>query len=362
MIVGIDVHKRSHAAALIDERGAALATLTIPNSCDGVARLRRWLQERGAAQALVGVENAAGYGRLVCAVLAAAGHEVLNVPAWRVKRERPHEGPGKSDPADAIAIAHCVLRHRDKLGPALEPPLIRAIAFLDTHRRQSVARRTDAIQRLRAVWAQVDPAAEGAVGNVATARALRRLKEIDFGDDLADKAAARCVRDLASEIEQLNERIRQLESELASLLAEPGDPFDDLVGASLATAVTLIGQSGDVRRFRGDAAYARYGGSAPIPCGSGSTAGRHRLHRGGNRQVNACLHRIAVTQARVDPRARAFLERKMAEGKTKREARRALKRHLSDVVYRRLHEWAERALPPGRLDIGASSGRSRVAT
>jgi hypothetical protein len=71
----------------------------------------------------------------------------------------------------------------------------------------------------------------------------------------------------------------------------------------------------------------------------------HRLHRGGNRQVNACLHRIAVTQARVDPRARAFLERKMAEGKTKREARRALKRHVSDVVYRRLYAWAEQALP-----------------
>jgi transposase len=345
MIIGIDVHKRRHAAALVDERGVAVATLTIPNSREGVARLRRWLSEHGAEQALVGVENAAGYGRLVSAVLAAAGHEVLNVPAWRVKRERPHEGPGKSDPADAVAIAHCVLRHREKLGPALEPPLVRAIAFLDTHRRQLVARRTDAIQRLRAVWAQVDPEAERAVGNVATARALRRLKAIDLGDGLAKQAAVRCIRDLAFEIEQLNERIRQLETELAALLAESGDPFVDLRGARLATAVTLIAQSGDVRRFRSDAAYARYGGSAPIPCGSGSTAGRHRLHRGGNRQVNACLHRIAVTQARVDPRARAFLERKMAEGKTKREARRALKRHLSDVVYRRLYAWAEEALP-----------------
>jgi transposase len=345
MIVGIDVHKRSHAAALVDERGVAIATLTIPNSRDGVARFRRWLDEHGAEHALVGVENAAGCGRLVCAVLAAAGYEVLNVPAWRVKRERPHEGPGKSDPADAVAIASCVLRHREKLGPALEPPLIRAIAFLDTHRRQSVARRTDAIQRLRAVWAQVDPEAEAAVANVAAARALRKLKEIEFGEDLAERAAARCIRDLACELERLNERIRQLEAELASLLAEPGDPFADLRGARLATAVTLIAQSGDVRRFRSDAAYARYGGSAPIPCGSGTSAGRHRLHRGGNRQVNACLHRIAVTQARVDPRARAFLERKIAEGQTKREARRALKRHLSDVVYRRLYAWADQALP-----------------
>lgn len=180
---------------------------------------------------------------------------------------------------------------------------------------------------------------------MAAKRALRQLKEIDFGDGLAERAAARCIRDLADEIEALNARVAEVEHELAALLAEPGDPFADLRGARLATAVTLIAQSGDVRRFRSDAAYARYGGSAPIPCGSGATAGRHRLHRGGNRQVNACLHRIAVTQARVDPRARAFLERKMAEGKTKREARRALKRHLSDVVYRRLYAWAEHALP-----------------
>lgn len=348
MIVGIDVHKRSHAAAIVDERGAPIATLTIANSRDGARRLHRWLSEHGAEQATVGVENAAGYGRLVCAVLAAGGHGVLNVPAWRVHRERSQQGPGKSDPGDAVAIAMCVLRHREKLGPALEPPLIRAIAFLETHRRQSVTRRSDAIQRLRAVWAQVDPEAEAGVHNIAAARVLRQLKQIHLGEGLAEQAAARCIHDLAGEIEALNTRVAELEAELQALLSDTAAPFDDLPGAGFATTVTLIAQSGDVRRFRNDAAYARYGGSAPIPCGSGATAGRHRLHRGGNRQVNACLHRIAVTQARVDPRARTFLARKIAEGKTKREARRALKRHLSDIVYRRLHTWAEHTLPPLR--------------
>jgi transposase len=346
MIVGVDIHKRSHAAAIVDERGAALSTLTIPNSRAGAARLCRWLSEHSAGSAVVGVENAGGYGRLLCAVLAAAGHEVVNVPAWRVKRERLHDGPGKSDPGDAVAVAQCVLRHRDKLGPALEPPLVRAIALLDTHRRQSVTRRTDAIQRLRAVWAQLDPEAEAATAHVATQRTLRELEQIDFGAGVAERAAARCIRDLAHEIEGLNARVAEIEGELAELLAATGDPFADLPGAGIATTVTLIAESGDVRRFRGNAAYARFGGSAPIPCGSGTTAGRHRLHRGGNRQVNACLHRIAVTQARIDPRARAFLDRKIAEGKTKREARRALKRHLSDIVYRRLYTWAEHALPP----------------
>jgi hypothetical protein len=84
---------------------------------------------------------------------------------------------------------------------------------------------------------------------------------------------------------------------------------------------------------------------APIPCGSGASGGRYRLHRGGNRQVNAALHRIVIVQAQWDPAARAYLERKIAEGKTPREARRALKRHLANLVYRRLHRWAEDALP-----------------
>src|SRR5262249_49695113 len=176
--------------------------------------------------------------------------------AWRGKREREHEGPGKSDPGDAVAIAQCVLRHRDKLGPALEPPLIRAIALLETHRRQSVTRRTDAIQRLRAVWAQLDPEAEAATANVATRRALRQLQQIGSADVSAEHAAARGIRALADETEPPNARVAALEHDLAELLAAPGDPFADMRGAGLATAVTLIAESGDVRRFRGDAAYA----------------------------------------------------------------------------------------------------------
>ena len=223
MIVGIDVHKRTHAAALIDERGAPIATLTIANSRAGVARLCRWLQEHGATGVVVGVENAGGYGRLVSAVLVAAGHEVLNVPAWRVKRERVHECPGKSDPADAVAIASasCATgtssgRHRAAAD--------RAIALLETHRRQSVARRTDAIQRLRAVWSQLDPEAESATSNVATKRSLRQLKTIDSGDGLAEHAAARCIHDLAHEIEALNRRVADSSASSPTSWPRPATP------------------------------------------------------------------------------------------------------------------------------------------
>jgi transposase len=344
VVVGVDVHKGSHTAALLDERGALIGTVEVENSAVGAARLRAWLDDRGAERAVIGIENAAGYGRLLCSSLAAFGFQVVNVPAWRTKRDRHAHGPGKSEAGDAVAIAEVVLRRRHELGDALEPTLVRAFSLLEGLRRQSVYDRTQAIQRLRAIWAQVNPEAEAATGNCASARSLRKLKRIDLGPGLAEQAAARCIRALAVEIAQLNRRIEQLEIELGALLREHGNPVADLPGAGPAVAATLIAHSGDVRRFKSEAAYARFCGAAPIPCGSGKSAGRNRLDRGGNRQLNAALHRIAIVQARVDPRARAFLERKTAEGKTKREARRALKRHLANVVYRRLYLWAENAL------------------
>jgi transposase len=344
VVVGVDVHKQTHTAALLDERGALIETLEITNNDAGASELCAWLADHGAEGARVGVENAAGYGRLLVAALAAAGFEVLNVPAWRTKRDRSAHGPGKSEAGDAVAIAEVVLRRRHELGSALEPQLVRAVALLEGLRRQSVCDRTQAIQRLRAIWTQADPEAEASLGNCASERALRKLKRLTLGDGLAAQAASRCIRELALEIEQLNRRVAQLDAELAALLAEHGNPVADLVGAGPAVAVALIAHAGDVRRFRSRAAFARFCGVAPIPCGSGKTAGHHRFDRGGNRQLNAALHRIAIVQARVDPRARAFLARKQAEGQTKREARRALKRHLANVVYRLLHAWAQTAL------------------
>lgn len=148
---------------------------------------------------------------------------------------------------------------------------------------------------------------------------LRRLKRIEFGDSLAEQIAARCIRELARDIDDLNQRITALDTQITDLLAQHGNPVEDLLGAGNQIAATLIAHAGDVRRFKNAAAFARFCGAAPIPCGSGQTAGRHRLHRGGNRQLNAALYRIAIVQQRHHPQAQAFLARKIAEGKTPRE-------------------------------------------
>ena len=345
MIVGIDVHKHNHAAALIDDRGAQLAALSLPNSPAGYRRMIDWLAAHQAADAVIGVESPGSYGRCLVAALTAAGFEVLHVPAWRTHRERHRRGPGKTDPGDALSIAHVVLRARDDLGPAEEPEIVRALAMLELQRRRFVRDRTQAIQRLRADWTQHDPVSEAATIRCDRQRELRKLKRINLGDSLAQQIAARCIRELARDIEDLNRRIAALDAEIAELLVSCGNPLEDLQGAGTNLTATIIAQAGDVRRFRDINAFARFCGAAPIPCGSGQTSGHHRLHRGGNRQLNAALYRIAIVQQRHHPDAKRYLARKISEGKTPREARRALKRHLANVLYRRLYDWAENTLP-----------------
>jgi transposase len=340
LFVGIDVHKHTHAAALLDDRGGQLAALTVANSPKGYRQLIAWLVDHDAAAAVVGVESPGSYGRCLVAALGGAGFEVLQVPAWRTHRERHRRGPGKSDPGDALSIAHVVLRHRDQLGPAQEPELVRALGMLELQRRRFVRDRTQAIQRLRSDWTQHDPVAEACVVRCDRQRQLRKLKRIHLGDSLTQRTAARCIRQLAHDIDDLNNKIAALDSEIAELLAEHDNPLEDLLGVGTNLAATIIAQTGDVRRFRDASAFARYCGAAPIPCGSGQSSGRHRLHRGGNRQLNAALYRIAIVQQRHHPAAKTYLARKTAEGKTAREARRALKRHLANVVYRRLLTWA----------------------
>ena len=343
MIVGIDVHKHNHAAALIDDRGGEIATLITPNTPKGYRGLIDWLVDNSAAKAIIGVESPGSYGRCLVAALAGAGFEVLQVPAWRTHRERHRRGPGKTDPGDALSIAHVVRTKREELGPAEEPELVRALGMLELQRRRFVRDRTQAIQRLRSDWTQHDPVAEAGVIRCDRQRELAKLKRLQLGSSLAARTAARCIRELAKDIADLNARITDLDREIAELLVEHENPLADLQGAGSNLAATIIAQAGDVRRFRSASAFARFCGAAPIPCGSGKTASRHRLHRGGNRQLNAALYRIAIVQQRHHPDAKAYLARKIAEGKTPREARRALKRHLANVLYRRLYTWAEQA-------------------
>ena len=178
--------------------------------------------------------------------------------------------------------------------------------MLELQRRRFVRDRTQAIQRLRSDWTQLDPVGEAKVVRLDRQRELRRLKRISFGDGLTEQIAARCIRELARDIEDLNHRIAELDDEIAALLDRARQP-----GRRPARRRHPDRRHADRpgrRRppLQDAAAFARFCGAAPIPCGSGQTAGRHRLHRGGNRQLNAALYRIAIVQQRHHPDAKAW--------------------------------------------------------
>lgn len=346
MIVGVDVHKRTHTAALIDKNGVYIASVVFANSSDGIRKLRKWLKRHKACQAncVVGVENAAGYGVLVVEALLSLGFEVLNVPGWRTVRQRRHLGEGKSDPVDAQAVAEVVLRKRHKLGTAQESELVRTVQLLESLRDQLVASRTQEIQRLRAVLTQCDPDFEATFKDINQPTALKAVRRRRFKDSTVFATAKTVIKSHLDQIELLNKRIDEVEQKQHALLEDSAQSLCDLHGVGLRVATKLVAQAGDVRRFKNEASFARFCGVSPLPCGSGRKSERHRLNRGGNRQLNSALHRVAITQSASFPKARDYLQRKEEEGKTRREARRALKRHLSNVVYRELYRWAENTL------------------
>lgn len=341
-VVGIDVHKDQHVAALIDHAGRELAVLSFANSPSGFEKFTGWIELHDAADARIGNENAASYGQTLTVALSGAGLDCVDVPPWRTHRHRKTMGPAKSDPIDAQAIARVVLLLGDQLAPALQPELCRALGILCAVREQEVRDRTKTIMRLRSIWAGVNAVDEAAARDLPHPDQIRRLRRLKVPGGIVQKTAQHAIRMLAGRIAEHTKRLAQLEVDMAALLAEHGNPFENLTGAATLTSAKLIAQIGDPKRFKNAAAFAAYTGTAPIQCGSGKTSGRHRLNRAGNRQLNTALHQIALTQARCHPDAMAYIERRTTtDGKTPREARRALKRHLSNVVYRQITAWAD---------------------
>ena len=238
---------------------------------------------------------------------------------------------GKSDPIDALAVARAALREPGLPTARLDGPE-REVRLLTDHREDLVGERTRAMNRLRWHLHELDPDWDLAP------RALTRKKTITaVTGRLAgmDGLVARLAADLAGRIETLTGDINALEKEIGVLARQLAPSLLALRGVAELTAAKIVGETAGVDRFRSEAAYARHNGTAPLPVWSANKT-RHRLSRTGNRQLNCAIHRIAVTQLRCHPKAQAYFASRIAAGNSKAEALRALKRQLSDVVYRRL--------------------------
>jgi len=330
--VGIDAHKRTHTAVAIDEAGRKLGEKTTQmTTTEANLELVRWADGFGPERRFA-VEDCRHLSRRLEADLLAASEELVRVPPKLMAHARDAARTyGKSDPIDALAVARAALREPKLPVARLDGPS-RDLRLLVDHREDLVRDRTAQINRLRWHLHELDPSWDPAP------RALVRFKHLDA---LAARleglegTVAFVARDLVGRIRELTVAANELERRIVEAVSLLAPALLRLTGVGALTAAKIVAEVADVRRFRSKDAFARHNGTAPLPVWSANKV-RHRLSRTGNRQLNAAIHRIAVTQMRIHDDAKTYLERRMMMGNTKTEALRALKRRLSDVVFRAL--------------------------
>jgi transposase len=332
VILGIDAHKRTHTVVAIDEAGRELgAKTTTATTTESHLELVRWADRFGEERRFA-VEDCRHLSRRLEADLLAAGEEIVRVPPKLMAHARDAARTyGKSDPIDALAVARAALREPALPVARLDGPS-RELRLLVDHREDLVRDRTAYINRLRWHLHELDPSWDPAP------RVLVRYNHLDA---LAarleglDGMVARIARDLVGRIRELTVQANDLEREIIERIKTLAPTLLAIPGVGALTAAKIVAEVADVHRFRSKDAFARHNGTAPLPVWSSNRV-RHRLSRTGNRQLNAAIHRIAVTQKRCHEPAKAYIERRTANNNTKTEALRALKRKLSDVVYRAL--------------------------
>ncbi|MFH1103913.1 MAG: IS110 family transposase [Actinomycetota bacterium] len=328
VVLGVDAHKRSHTIVAADEAGAEVASVTVPAIPVGHLRALRWAG--GWDQRRWAMEDCRHLSRRFEAELVSAGESVVRVPPkMMAATRRSARTRGKSDPIDALAVARAALREPDLPVARLDGPA-REVKLLGDYRENLIRERTAIQNRLRWRLHELAPGFDppaGSLNRLVILGHIDKLLEADHG------VVATLARAEVTRIRHLTAEANRLQAEIATRVAVIAPSLLNLPGCGALTAAKLVGETADITRFHSRDAYAMWTGVAPIPVWSANTQ-RFRLNRGGNRQTNAALHRIAITQMRVHPPAQQFITRRLAAGNTKPEALRALKRRLADVVYR----------------------------
>lgn len=334
IVIGTDTHKRSHALAAVDAAtGAVVGQHSISADAAGHLRALRWAcaLDDDRVWALEDCRHVSG--RLERA-LVLAGERVTRVPPRLMGQSRRGERQvGKSDQIDALALARAVLREGvERFPAAFLDERAMEIRLLADHRTDLVASAPEsriACAGTCSIFAPTwRPSCRCALlHSLARSTVTRKLRELP-----ANNPRARIARQLVSAIRQLTRHADAIETELRGLVRAHSPQLLAQTGCGVLTAATLIGRTAGAERFA-TASFAHQAGTAPIPASSGNRT-RHRLHRGGDR----ALHTIAITRAAHDAETRAYIQRKLAEGKTRREAVRCLKRHLARRFYRHLSQ------------------------
>lgn len=335
VVIGIDAHKDSHTASAVEGQTAQMIEhKTVPAREQGHLELLRWGAELDAERVWA-IEDCRNYSGTFEQLLVAHGERVVRVPPKLMSSQRKTlRSFGKSDAIDATAAALAAIRVPDLPQAKLNGPA-REIRLLADHRDDLVQEHTRHQRRLRQHVHEIDPDLAPALRGMGNANNLDRLsRQLARREQTAQVVIA---RELIRRIKELSARTRELQRQLAKLVAQRCPQLLELEGCGVLTAARIYAEIDGIDRFKNDRHLASYAGVAPLDASSGRQQ-RHRLNRTGNRRLNRALHIIAVTQIRVHAPATAYIARRKTEGKTNREAMRALKRHLIRRLYRLLND------------------------
>ena len=341
VIGGVDTHKHTHYAAAINDQGRLLGHREFPANDRGYAALLAWLRSHGDVVS-IGVESTGSYGATLTRFLAAATLEVVEVnrPDRAARRQ-----DGKSDRLDAEQIARSVLSQTATATPKAKSGLVEVIRTLRVTRSSAVKSRTQAFNTLFGIMIGApSPLRDELV--VLTKRTLvnrclglrpetsNLLEIVENPDRLLVAAVKTALRDLARRWKALDEEIKALNRQLQHLVAIAAPDLVDMFGVGVELAGQFLTTAGDnTDRLRNEAAFAKLCGVAPQPASSGRTTGRHRLSRGGDRAANSALYVVTLVRMRHHAPTRAYVERRTAEGLSKREIIRCLKRYIAREVF-----------------------------
>ena len=330
VVIGVDTHKDQHVAVAIDGRGVRLGVLHVSATTAGYEELERWSHSLGDVGAF-GIEGTGSYGAGVARFMTGRGHTVVEVN--RPDRSVRHR-KGKSDPIDAEMAARAVLAGVADVTPKSGEGEVEMIRMLKSARDSGVKARTQAANQMKALVVTAPAELRESLDGLTTIALAKRCGNFRPGRPDDPKTAAKyALRSLTIRYRQLSDEVRDLEVEVERLTRSVAPALVNTFGVGPDTAAALLIAAGsNPDRLRSESAFASLCGVNPIPASSGKT-NRHRLNRGGDHQANATLYRIVVSRLRYDLRTQAYMRRRTAEGMSKREVIRCLKRYVAREVY-----------------------------
>ncbi|MGW1091474.1 IS110 family transposase [Streptomyces sp. NPDC002596] len=343
VVLGVDTHKDAHVAAVTTAAGALLDTRSFPMTREGYRQLLAWARSFGRLRR-AGVECTGSYGAALTRYLHSEGVAVteVNQPDKATRRRR-----GKTDAIDAAAAAQAVLSGRATATAKTGDGPVEAIRMFKMAKSSATKSRSQVINQLKAVLVSADPVLRESLTGLSNPKLIRRCSELEAEAGIAPATAARqTLRLLARRIQHLTEEINDLTARITTAIAACAPKLLDRYGVGPDTAAALLIAAGDnPGRMGSEASFAALCGASPVEASSGKTQ-RRRLNRGGDRQANSALYTIVLARLRWDTRTRDYVERRITEGKTRREAIRCLKRYVAREIYQTIIPPRKSAVTP----------------